>query len=88
MAVIDRETQTALDTTRDRYGRTVHHHAAAAAHARRNAAAAEAYATHCCPALKMPMTSAFTVPMFGDDDAPPAGGPGRGVTGGGGVCRG
>jgi hypothetical protein len=27
----------------------------------------------CCPAPKMPMTSAFTVPMFGDDDAPPAG---------------
>ncbi|MFD5513714.1 hypothetical protein ACFWIB_39140, partial [Streptomyces sp. NPDC127051] len=27
----------------------------------------------CCPALKMPMVAAFTVPMFGDEDAPPAG---------------
>jgi hypothetical protein len=49
MAVIDRETQTALDTTQDHYGRTVHHHAAAAARARRNAAAAEAYITHLAP---------------------------------------
>ncbi|MGW6412694.1 hypothetical protein ACWF95_36825, partial [Streptomyces vinaceus] len=29
--------------------------------------------SHCCPALKMPMVAAFTVPMFGDEDAPPAG---------------
>ncbi|MFE4017978.1 hypothetical protein ACFXPZ_11275 [Streptomyces sp. NPDC059101] len=49
MAVIDRETETTLETTRDRYGRTVHHHAAAAARARRNAAAAEAYATYLAP---------------------------------------
>ncbi|MFD3580880.1 hypothetical protein [Streptomyces sp. NPDC058683] len=46
MAVLDRETQTALDATRDRYGRTVHHHAAAAALARRNQAALATYATH------------------------------------------
>lgn len=46
MGVIARETETALDATRDRYGRTIHHHAAAAALARRNQAAAEAYATH------------------------------------------
>ncbi|AJC55066.1 hypothetical protein [Streptomyces sp. 769] len=49
MAAIDRETETTLETTRDRYGRTVHHHAAAAARARRNAAAVEAYATHLAP---------------------------------------
>ncbi|MFD5111690.1 hypothetical protein ACFWNG_05135 [Streptomyces sp. NPDC058391] len=46
MAVIDRETETALDTVRDRYGRIVHHHAAAAARARRNHAAVETYATY------------------------------------------
>ncbi|MFF3460310.1 hypothetical protein ACFYXH_39710 [Streptomyces sp. NPDC002730] len=47
MAVIDRETETALDPTLDRYGRTVHHHhAAAAACARRNQTAVEAYATY------------------------------------------
>ncbi|MFG2707381.1 hypothetical protein [Streptomyces sp. NPDC048386] len=49
MAVIDRETETALDTARDRYGRTVHHHAAAAARARRNQAALQAYAAYLAP---------------------------------------
>ncbi|MCQ9185468.1 hypothetical protein KMT30_41880, partial [Streptomyces sp. IBSBF 2953] len=49
MAVIDREIQTALDTTRDRYGRTVHHHAAATARARRNEAAVSEYAAHLAP---------------------------------------
>ncbi|MEU6230950.1 hypothetical protein [Streptomyces sp. NPDC047042] len=49
MAVIDREIQTALDTTRDRYGRTVHHHAAATARARRNEAAMSEYAAHLAP---------------------------------------
>ncbi|MFD7320593.1 hypothetical protein ACFV9D_05800 [Streptomyces sp. NPDC059875] len=49
MAVIDRETQTTLDTVRDRYGRTVHHEAAAAARARRNQAAVETYATYLAP---------------------------------------
>ncbi|MBT2509201.1 hypothetical protein J7I98_25620 [Streptomyces sp. ISL-98] len=46
MAIIDRETEMALDTTQDRYGRTVHHDAAAAAHARRNQAAVEAYVAY------------------------------------------
>lgn len=46
MAVIDRETETALDTVRDRYGRTVHHHAAAAARARRNRVAVDTFATY------------------------------------------
>ncbi|MGA5200584.1 hypothetical protein [Streptomyces variegatus] len=49
MAVIDRETETALDMTRDRYGRTVHADAAAAARAHRDKAAVEAYATHLAP---------------------------------------
>ncbi|CAL9365118.1 hypothetical protein SUDANB105_00747 [Streptomyces sp. enrichment culture] len=47
MAVIDHESETALDATQDRYGWAIHHQAAAAAIARRNnAAAAEAYTTH------------------------------------------
>ncbi|MER6566970.1 hypothetical protein ABT288_12425 [Streptomyces sp. NPDC001093] len=46
MAVIDRETETALDATRDRYGRTVHHGASAAARGRRTQAALATYATH------------------------------------------
>ncbi|MEU3529097.1 hypothetical protein AB0E62_35465 [Streptomyces sp. NPDC038707] len=46
MAVIDRETDTALDATRDRYGRTVHHDAATAARARRTQAALATYAIH------------------------------------------
>ncbi|MEU0426124.1 hypothetical protein ABZ235_21400 [Streptomyces canus] len=46
MAVIDRETETALDMTRDRYGRTVHADAAVAARAHRGKAAVEAYTTH------------------------------------------
>ncbi|WP_324614269.1 hypothetical protein [Streptomyces kebangsaanensis] len=50
MMVIDRETETALDAARDRYGRTVHHHhAAAVALARRNEAALTAYATYLAP---------------------------------------
>ncbi|WP_367435083.1 hypothetical protein [Streptomyces celluloflavus] len=49
MALIDRETETTLDTTRDRFGQTVHHHAAAAARTRRNAAAVEAYAAYLAP---------------------------------------
>ncbi|UIX35638.1 hypothetical protein LUX31_32700 [Streptomyces sp. GQFP] len=44
MAVLDREIQTALDTTRDRYGRTVHHRAEATARARRNQTALALYA--------------------------------------------
>ncbi|OIJ91626.1 hypothetical protein [Streptomyces colonosanans] len=46
MAVIDRQTETALDSVRDRYGRTVDHHAAATARTRRNAAALETYAAY------------------------------------------
>ncbi|MET9507681.1 hypothetical protein ABZX62_04230 [Streptomyces flavidovirens] len=49
MAVIARETETALDMNRDRYGRTVHEGAAAAARAHRDKAAVEAYATHLAP---------------------------------------
>ncbi|MET7737306.1 hypothetical protein ABZT02_39185 [Streptomyces sp. NPDC005402] len=49
MAVIDRETETALDTTRDRYGRTVHADAAAVARAQRDKAAVEVYTTHLAP---------------------------------------
>ncbi|MEU0164048.1 MULTISPECIES: hypothetical protein [Streptomyces] len=49
MAVIDSETEAALDMTRDRYGRTVHAGAAAAARAHRDKAAVEAYATHLAP---------------------------------------
>ncbi|MFJ6752178.1 hypothetical protein ACIQNI_28945 [Streptomyces sp. NPDC091266] len=49
MTVIDRETETALDMTRDRYGRTVHPSAAAAARAHRDKAAVEAYTTHLAP---------------------------------------
>ncbi|OAL15318.1 hypothetical protein A4V12_10140 [Streptomyces noursei] len=49
MAVIARETEIALDMTRDRYGRTVHEGAAAAARAHRDKAAVEAYATHLAP---------------------------------------
>ncbi|MDH2388619.1 hypothetical protein QCN29_07435 [Streptomyces sp. HNM0663] len=49
MAVIARETEVALDMTRDRYGRTVHEGAAAAALAHRDKSAVEAYATHLAP---------------------------------------
>ncbi|MFJ3656521.1 hypothetical protein ACIPPR_24850 [Streptomyces nigra] len=49
MAVIDRETETALDMTRDRYGRTVHASTAAAARSHRDKAAVEAYTTHLAP---------------------------------------
>ncbi|WP_338676807.1 hypothetical protein V1460_30435 [Streptomyces sp. SCSIO 30461] len=49
MAVIDRETESALDLTRDRYGRTVHADAAAAARAHRSKAAVKAYTTHLAP---------------------------------------
>ncbi|MCG0285420.1 hypothetical protein [Streptomyces sp. PSAA01] len=49
MAVIDHETEAALDMTRDRYGRTVHAGAAAAARVHRDKAAVEAYTTHLAP---------------------------------------
>ncbi|MER6500152.1 hypothetical protein ABT218_12355 [Streptomyces sp. NPDC001455] len=49
MSAIKTETEAALDTTRDRYGRTVHPGAAAAALARRNQAAVGAYTTHLAP---------------------------------------
>ncbi|WP_413100237.1 hypothetical protein [Streptomyces sp. Inha503] len=49
MAVIDHESEIALDMTRDRYGRTVHASAAAAARAHRDKAAVEAYTTHLAP---------------------------------------
>ncbi|MER6127547.1 hypothetical protein ABT173_34180 [Streptomyces sp. NPDC001795] len=46
MAIIDRETESALDATRDRYGRTVHQRASATARDRRTQAALATYATH------------------------------------------
>jgi hypothetical protein len=49
MSVIARESEIALDMTRDRYGRTVHEGAAAVARAHRDKAAVEAYATHLAP---------------------------------------
>ncbi|MFD5128963.1 hypothetical protein [Streptomyces olindensis] len=49
MIAIDREVETALDTARDRHGRTVHDHAAAAARAHRDQAALQAYATYLAP---------------------------------------
>ncbi|MEQ4608434.1 hypothetical protein [Streptomyces bacillaris] len=49
MAVIDRETETALDMTRDRYGRTVHPDAAADVRAHRDKATVEAYTTYLAP---------------------------------------
>ncbi|EOY45709.1 hypothetical protein ACWDYK_01770 [Streptomyces anthocyanicus] len=49
MAVIDCETEAALDRTRDRHGRTVHAGAAAAARTHRDKAAVEAYTTHLAP---------------------------------------
>ncbi|WP_434595840.1 hypothetical protein [Streptomyces sp. A5-4] len=49
MAAIDLKAETALDTTRDRYGRTVHPGAAATARAQRYQAAVEAYTTHLAP---------------------------------------
>ncbi|MGW6454394.1 hypothetical protein ACWF94_00455 [Streptomyces sp. NPDC055078] len=49
MSAIDRETETALDMTRDRYGRTVHAGAAAAAQAHRDKLAVEAYTEHLAP---------------------------------------
>ncbi|MER7026235.1 hypothetical protein [Streptomyces ramulosus] len=49
MAVIGRETDAALDMTRDHYGRTVHTDVAKAARANRDKAAVEAYTTHLAP---------------------------------------
>ncbi|MCA1223743.1 hypothetical protein [Streptomyces sp. 8L] len=49
MTAIGRESEVALDLTRDRYGRTVHEGAAAIARARRDKTAVEAYATHLAP---------------------------------------
>ncbi|MFE9407428.1 hypothetical protein ACFYN0_01290 [Streptomyces sp. NPDC006704] len=49
MSAISLETETALDLTRDRHGRTVHPSAAAAALTRRNQAAVEAYTEHLNP---------------------------------------
>ncbi|MER0483153.1 hypothetical protein ABR737_33280 [Streptomyces sp. Edi2] len=68
MAVIDREVETVLDTTRDRYGRTVHHHTATAARARRNHAAIEAYAMDLAPRADELLTAAHRAL----DELPPA----------------
>lgn len=49
LAVLDREFQTALNSARDRYGRTVHHRAEATARARRNQTALSFYAAQLVP---------------------------------------
>ncbi|MFI0776182.1 hypothetical protein [Streptomyces sp. NPDC021212] len=68
MAVIDHETETALDMTRDRYGRTLHTDAAAAARAHRDKAAVEAYTTHLAPHADALLDAARRAL----DDLPPA----------------
>ncbi|NHI05967.1 hypothetical protein STPH2_1330 [Streptomyces sp. KO7888] len=68
MAVIDCETDAALDMTRDRHGRTVHADAAAAARAHRDKAAVEAYATHLAPHAEALLDAA----RLALDDLPPA----------------
>ncbi|KOT61535.1 MULTISPECIES: hypothetical protein [Streptomyces] len=68
MAALDRETEAALDTARDRYGRTVHHQGAAAARARRNHEAIDAYTT-CLAAHATPLLDAARSAV---DGLPPA----------------
>ncbi|CAL9631599.1 hypothetical protein [Streptomyces sp. enrichment culture] len=68
MAVIDCETDAALDRTRDRHGRTVHADAAAAARAHRDKAAVEAYVTHLAPHAEALLDAA----RLALDDLPPA----------------
>lgn len=68
MAVIDCETEAALDMRRDRYGRTVHAGAAAAARAHRDKAAVEAYATHLAPHAEALLDAA----RLALDELPPA----------------
>ncbi|MFF3976545.1 hypothetical protein [Streptomyces sp. NPDC001828] len=68
MAVINRKTETTLDTTRDRYGRTVHAGAAAAARAQRDKAAVDAYAIHLAPHAEALLDTARLVL----DELPPA----------------
>ncbi|MEU9189231.1 hypothetical protein AB0D14_32745 [Streptomyces sp. NPDC048484] len=68
MAVIDRESETALDLTRDRYGRTVHAGAAAAARAHRDKTAVKAYTTHLAPHAEALLDTAHRVL----DELPPA----------------
>ncbi|BCM71259.1 hypothetical protein EASAB2608_06593 [Streptomyces sp. EAS-AB2608] len=68
MAVIDSESQPALDATRDRYGRTVHHDAATAARARRTQAALATYAIHLAEHGQQLLTAARS----GLDHLPPA----------------
>jgi hypothetical protein len=61
MAVIDRETEAALDVTRDRYGRTVNADAAADVRARRDKAAVEAYTTYLAPCAEALLDTACRV---------------------------
>ncbi|MET9955457.1 MULTISPECIES: hypothetical protein [Streptomyces] len=68
MAVIDRETETALDMTRDRYGRTVHPDAAADVRAQRDRAAVEAYTTYLAPCAEALLDTARRAL----DELPPA----------------
>lgn len=68
MAVIDSETEAALDMTRDRYGRTVHAGAAAAARAHRDKSPVKAYATHLAPHAEALLDAARLVL----DELPPA----------------
>ncbi|MER6424697.1 hypothetical protein [Streptomyces sp. NPDC001137] len=68
MAVIARETEAALDITRNRFGRTVHPDAAAAARGHRDKAAVEAYTTHLSPHAEALLDAARLVL----DELPPA----------------
>ncbi|MCL7369618.1 hypothetical protein [Streptomyces ardesiacus] len=68
MAVIDCETEAALDMTRDRHGRTVHADAAKAARAHRDKAAVEAYSAHLAPHAEALLDAA----RLALDELPPA----------------
>jgi hypothetical protein len=66
MAVLDRGIQTAFDTTRDRYDRTVHHRAEATARARCNQTVLSLYAAqftpHANPLLNAARSTLDTLP--------------------------
>ncbi|MCX4531053.1 hypothetical protein [Streptomyces sp. NBC_01669] len=68
MAVIDRETEAALDMTRDRYGRTLHAGVAEAARAHRDKTALEAYSIHLAPHADALLDTA----RYALDQLPPA----------------
>ncbi|MBB4984195.1 hypothetical protein [Streptomyces nymphaeiformis] len=68
MAMIGRETESALDMTRDRYGRTVRPDAAAEIRAHRDQAAVEAYTTYLAPCAEALLDTARRAL----DELPPA----------------